>query len=60
MSGAAMALAARRSRVAALTSAALLVGGGVCAKVAVHRAGVDSARDPKYVVQTQQKTRSGG
>jgi hypothetical protein len=55
VSGALLALAARRSRVAALASAALLAGGGLTAKFAVHRAGIESARDPKYVVQTQQK-----
>ena len=54
VSGAVIALAARRSRIAALASAALLTTGGVIAKVAVLRAGVASAKDPKYVVQTQQ------
>ncbi len=53
MSGALLGLAARRSRAAALASAALLAGGGLAAKFAVHRAGVESARDPKYVVQSQ-------
>ncbi len=53
MLGATMALGARRSRLAAVTSAALLVGGGLCVKFAVLRAGVASAKDPKYVVQTQ-------
>ncbi len=54
VSGAVIALAARRSRIAALASAALLTTGGIFAKVAVLRAGVASAKDPKYVVQTQQ------
>ncbi len=53
LGGAAVALLARRSRVAAVTAAALLAGGGLCAKFAVHRAGVVSAKDPKYVVETQ-------
>jgi hypothetical protein len=53
LSGAATALLARRSRTAAVVSAALLAGGGVIAKFAVHRAGVESARDPKYVVASQ-------
>jgi hypothetical protein len=53
ISGAVTALAARRSRIAALTSAALLASGGVISKFAVHRAGVDSGKDPKYVVATQ-------
>jgi hypothetical protein len=34
-------------------SAALLTGGGVCAKFAVLRAGKASAADPKYVVASQ-------
>jgi hypothetical protein len=53
LGGGVAALAARRSRVAAAASAALLTGGGICAKVAVLRAGVASARDPKYVVASQ-------
>jgi len=53
VSGAVAALLARRSRTAALASAALLASGGVIAKFAVHRVGVESARDPKYVVASQ-------
>jgi hypothetical protein len=53
MSGGVAALAARRSRTAAAVSAALLTGGGLCAKFAVLRAGKASAADPKYVVATQ-------
>lgn len=53
VSGGVTALAARRSRVAAATAAALLTGGGVCAKFAVLRAGKASAADPKYVVASQ-------
>ncbi len=53
VSGAVLALAARKSRLAAITAAGLLAGGGLCAKYAVLRAGVTSAKDPKYVVQTQ-------
>ena len=55
MLGAVVALGARRSRVAAVTSASLLAGGGLLAKYAVLRAGVASAKDPKYVVQTQRQ-----
>ena len=51
--GAVAALGARRSRVAALASAALLAGGGYCAKAGVLRAGKASAADPKYVVASQ-------
>jgi formate-dependent nitrite reductase membrane component NrfD len=53
LGGAAAALLARRSRVAAGLSAALLAGGGIVAKVAVHRAGIASAKDPKYVIAQQ-------
>jgi len=53
LGGGLAALAARRSRMAAAVSAALLAGGGYCAKVAVLRAGVASAKDPKYVVAGQ-------
>jgi hypothetical protein len=53
MGGGVAALGARRSRVAAATAAALLTGGGVCAKFAVLRAGKASAADPKYVVASQ-------
>jgi formate-dependent nitrite reductase membrane component NrfD len=53
LSGAAVALAARRSRPAAAVAAALLAGGCLAAKFAVLRAGVASAADPKYVVATQ-------
>ncbi len=57
LGGGIAALAARRSRAAAAVSAALLAGGGFCAKVAVLRAGVASARDPKYVVASQRPAR---
>jgi hypothetical protein len=53
--GAATALFARRSRLAAATAGALLAGGGLCAKFAVLRAGVASASDPKYVIATQNR-----
>jgi len=53
LSGGVAALAARRSRMAALASAALLTGGGLCVKFGVLRAGKESAADPKYVVADQ-------
>ena len=53
MGGGVASLAARRSRTAAAVSAALLTGGGLCAKFAVLRAGKASAADPKYVVASQ-------
>jgi len=53
LSGGVAALGARRSRLAAAVSGALLTGGGFCAKIAVLRAGKASAADPKYVVASQ-------
>ncbi len=53
LSGGVAALAARRSRTAAAVSAALLTGGGLCAKFAVLRAGKASAADPNYLVASQ-------
>ena len=53
LGGGVAALAARRSRLAALASAALLLGGGYCAKAGVLRAGKQSAADPRYVVAGQ-------
>ena len=53
VTGGVCALAARRNRGAAALSAALLAGGGPAAKFAVLRAGVASARDPRYVVAQQ-------
>jgi hypothetical protein len=54
LGGGVAALGARRSRTAAAVSAALLAGGGLCAKFGVLRAGKASAADPKYVVASQQ------
>lgn len=53
LSGAAAAAAARRSRAAAAAASVLLTSGGLCAKFAVLRAGVASARDPKHVILGQ-------
>jgi hypothetical protein len=55
LSGGAAAVAARRSSAAAAAASVLLAGGGLCAKFAVLRAGVASARDPKYVILGQQE-----
>jgi hypothetical protein len=59
LSGGVVALAARRSRVAAALSAGLLTAGGIAAKVAVLRAGKESAADPKYVVASQRPDHAG-
>jgi hypothetical protein len=55
LAGGACALLARRGRTAAVLSAGLLAGGGLAAKFGVLRAGVASARDPRYVVAGQRK-----
>jgi formate-dependent nitrite reductase membrane component NrfD len=59
LSGCGVALAARRSRAACAASAALLAGGSMWGKFAVLRAGVASAADPKYVVDSQRHNGSG-
>jgi formate-dependent nitrite reductase membrane component NrfD len=51
--GAAAALAAPRSRTAALTAAALLTGGSLATRFGVFRAGPASVADPKYLVASQ-------
>jgi formate-dependent nitrite reductase membrane component NrfD len=51
--GAAAALAAPRSRLAALAAAGLLAGGAVTTRFGVFRAGPASVADPKYVVAAQ-------
>jgi len=58
VAGGVCALAARRSRGAGVHGAALLAGGGLAAKFAVLRAGVASAKDPRYVI-AQQRSASG-
>lgn len=60
LSGAAAALAGRRSRPVAAVAAALLAGGCLAAKFAVLRAGVASAADPKYTVLAQRDTAPTG
>jgi hypothetical protein len=52
-SGAVAALAAPRSRVAALVAAALLTAGAVATRFGVFRAGPASVADPKYVIAAQ-------
>ena len=57
--GAALAALGRRSRVAKTVGAALLLGGAVCERWAVYRAGFISARDPKYTVGPQRARANG-
>jgi len=54
-SGGAMLLArrGRRSRGAAVLGGALICAGELCVRFAVHQAGKQSARDPKYVISPQ-------
>jgi formate-dependent nitrite reductase membrane component NrfD len=51
--GAIAALAAPRSRVAAVAAASLLVAGAVTTRFGVFRAGPASVADPKYVIASQ-------
>jgi hypothetical protein len=60
LSGGAAALTARGSRGAAAASAVLLGAGALCTRFAVLRAGVTSARDPKYVVAAQRGQAASG
>ncbi|HEX6754788.1 MAG TPA: NrfD/PsrC family molybdoenzyme membrane anchor subunit [Mycobacteriales bacterium] len=43
----------RRSRTAAVVSGAALLAGGLCERLGVLHAGIESTRDPKYVVEPQ-------
>lgn len=51
--GAALSLAATRSKAAAVASGAAYLAAGLCTRFGVYQAGVASARDPKYVVIPQ-------
>ena len=53
--GAVVTAVAGRRRAGAIAGAALLLAGGVAERWAVYRAGFQSARDPRYVVQTQRE-----
>jgi formate-dependent nitrite reductase membrane component NrfD len=45
----------RRSRMAAAAGGALVCAGELCLRWSVYKAGFQSARDPKYVVESQRK-----
>ncbi|MFC4111259.1 NrfD/PsrC family molybdoenzyme membrane anchor subunit [Nonomuraea zeae] len=45
----------RRSRVAAMAAGAALLAGSACTRFGIFRAGMESARDPKYTVQPQRR-----
>lgn len=53
--GAALALVGGRSRVASIAAGAALLGAGLCTRFGVFDAGVESTRDPKYVVIPQRE-----
>jgi DMSO reductase anchor subunit len=54
-SGAAVLALAGRRRVGAIAGGALLLAGGACERWAVFKAGLASARDPKYTVVPQRE-----
>jgi formate-dependent nitrite reductase membrane component NrfD len=45
----------RKSRAAAVAGSALVLAGELCLRWSVYKAGFQSARDPKYVVEPQRK-----
>ncbi|GAA3563606.1 polysulfide reductase NrfD [Nonomuraea rosea] len=47
--------AGRRSRIAAMAAGAALLAGSACTRFGIFRAGLESARDPKYTVQPQRR-----
>ena len=52
-SGAVVTALAGRRRAGAIVGGSLLLGGGLAERWAVYKAGFQSVRDPKYVVQPQ-------
>ncbi|MGH3050254.1 MAG: NrfD/PsrC family molybdoenzyme membrane anchor subunit [Gaiellaceae bacterium] len=50
-----LALKGRRSRAAAVAGGALVCAGEMCLRWTVFKAGFQSARDPKYVVESQRR-----
>ncbi len=52
-------VAARRSRVAAALSGAALLAGSACTRFAVFHAGLQSAEDPRYVIEPQRARLDG-
>ena len=57
--GAVLTALGRRSRTARVIGAGLLLGGALCERWAVYRAGFISARDPKYTVGPQRARIAG-
>jgi hypothetical protein len=50
-----LALRGKRSRAAAVAGGALVCAGELCLRWSVFKAGFQSARDPKYVVESQRR-----
>jgi formate-dependent nitrite reductase membrane component NrfD len=50
-----LALSGKRSRAALVLGGAMVCAGEVCVRWAVFKAGVQSARDPRYVVESQRQ-----
>ena len=53
--GVGLSLLGRRSRVAAVAAGASYLAAGVCTRFGVYYAGVESTKDPKYVVTPQRE-----
>ena len=53
-----LALRGRRSRAAAVAGGALVCAGELCLRWSVYKAGIQSARDPKYTVKPQRERAS--
>jgi hypothetical protein len=53
--GAGLSLLARRNRAASVLAGAAYLAAGLCTRFGVYNAGVESAKDPKYVVVPQRE-----
>jgi hypothetical protein len=53
--GVGLSLAGRRSRVASVLAGAAYLAAGACTRFGVYYAGVESTKDPKYVVTPQRE-----
>ena len=53
--GAGLSLVARRHRVAGVLAGAAYLASGLCTRFGVYAAGVESTKDPKYVVVPQRE-----
>jgi hypothetical protein len=53
VAGAGLSLVARRGRAASALAGAAYLAAGICTRFGVYRAGVESTKDPKYVIMSQ-------